>query len=159
MALYLWHMVPVLIVAAFYLTGLAPEPGYGSAGWWALRVPWVVVLGVVLVGVLRALRPLERGVAAVGGRVLPDAGLRGAAAWRMWVGLGVSVWALAHVAGHGFAYGGEFPVWTAVGLGVGVGLVLVGPSRRGGEGGGPDDGDRRAGAGVRRTGGGLREAA
>ncbi|MFI5794650.1 acyltransferase [Streptomyces sp. NPDC051677] len=160
MALYLWHMVPVLIVAAaFYLTGLAPEPGYGSAGWWALRVPWVVVLGVVLVGVLRALRPLERGVAAVGGRVLPDVGLRGAAAWRMWVGLGVSVWALAYVAGHGFAYGGEFPVWPAVGLGVGVGLVLVGPSRRGGEGGGPDDGGRRAGAGVRGTGGGLREAA
>ncbi|MEU3780460.1 acyltransferase [Streptomyces sp900129855] len=159
MALYLWHMVPVLIVAAaFYLTGLAPQPGYGSAGWWALRVPWVVVLGVVLVGVLRALRPLERRVTAVGVRVLPDAGLRGAAAWRMWVGLGVSVWSLTYFAGHGFAYGGEFPVWAAVGLGVGTGLLLVGPSRRGGEGGGSDDGGP-AGAGVRGGGAGLGKAA
>ncbi|MFI7300592.1 acyltransferase [Streptomyces sp. NPDC050121] len=159
MALYLWHMVPVLIVAAaFYLTGLAPQPGYGSVGWWALRVPWVAVLGVVLVGVLRALRPLERGVAAVGVRVLPDAGLRGAAAWRMWGGLGVSVWSLTYFAGHGFAFGGEFPVWAAVGLGVGTGLVLVGPSRRGGEGDGSDGGGP-AGAGVGGTGAGLRKAA
>jgi fucose 4-O-acetylase-like acetyltransferase len=50
MTLYLWHMLPVLVIAGgFYLTGLAPQPHYGSAGWWALRVPWLVVLGVVLV--------------------------------------------------------------------------------------------------------------
>ncbi|XUL91082.1 acyltransferase family protein [Streptomyces galilaeus] len=53
MTLYLWHMLPVLIVAgAFYLTGLAPEPAYGSGSWWVLRVPWLVVLTVVLVGVV-----------------------------------------------------------------------------------------------------------
>lgn len=31
MTLYLWHMLPVLVVAAaFYLTGIAPEPAFGS---------------------------------------------------------------------------------------------------------------------------------
>ncbi|MGW1275143.1 acyltransferase family protein, partial [Streptomyces sp. NPDC002491] len=104
MALYLWHMLPVLIVAAaFYLTGLAPEPGYGSAGWWALRAPWLLVLGAVLAGVVRALRPLERRLASAERAVRPDAGLRGAASWRVWAGLGVSVWALVFFAGHGFA--------------------------------------------------------
>lgn len=128
MALYLWHMAPVLIVAAaFYLTGLAPEPGYGSAAWWGLRLPWLLVLGCVLAGVVRALRPLERGVAGVETRVRPASGLRGAASWPMWVGLGMSVCALTYFAGHGFAYGGAFPLWPAVGLGVGT--VLVGLTR------------------------------
>ncbi|MFF1441303.1 acyltransferase [Streptomyces sp. NPDC058295] len=140
MALYLWHMLPVLIVAAaFYLTGLAPEPRYGSAGWWALRVPWLLVLGGVLVMVLRALRPLERALASVEVRVRPGTGIRGAAAWRMWAGLGASVWALTYFAGHGFAYGGEFPVWPAVGLGLGV-VTLCGVFP------GPGDGSDRSDA-------------
>ncbi|MGW1782130.1 acyltransferase family protein [Streptomyces sp. NPDC002143] len=141
MALYLWHMLPVLIVAAaFYLTGLAPEPGYGSLAWWALRVPWLVVLGGVLVGVLRALRPVERGVVALEMRVRPCSKARGADSWRIWAGLGVSVWALTYFAGHGFAYGGAFPVWPAVGLGVGTALLAFpgwGDAR--GKGGGDGD--------------------
>ncbi|MER5431231.1 acyltransferase [Streptomyces sp. NPDC002588] len=150
MTLYLWHMVPVLVAAAaFYLTGLAPEPDYGSAAWWGLRVPWLLVLGVVLAGVVAALRPLERGLGALGGRVRPGAGLRGAAAWRLWAGLGVSAGALAYFAGHGFAYDGRFPVTAAVGLAVGTGLVLFpGRAVAGGrsvvaaeEGGGAGGGD------------------
>ncbi|MFG2572325.1 acyltransferase [Streptomyces sp. NPDC048481] len=126
MALYLWHMLPVLIVAAaFYLTGLAPEPGYGSAGWWALRAPWLLVLGAVLAAVMRALRPLERGLSGVEARVRPVAGLRGTASWAMWGGVGTSVCALTYFAGHGFAYGGAFPVWPAVGLGTGTVLVCL----------------------------------
>ncbi|MFJ8109905.1 acyltransferase [Streptomyces sp. NPDC096132] len=125
MTLYLWHMVPVLMVAgAFYLTGLAPQPAYGSVGWWALRVPWLLVLGGVLGGVVAALRPLERGLAVLGARVRPEAGLRGVAAWRLWAGIGVSVWALTYFAGHGFAYGGRFPLAAAVGLALGTGMVL-----------------------------------
>ncbi|WP_256921210.1 acyltransferase family protein, partial [Streptomyces hilarionis] len=124
MALYLWHMAPVPIVAAaFYLTGLAPEPAYGSAAWWALRLPWLLVLGGVLAGVVRALRPLERQVAGVEARVRPAAGLRGAAAWPLWGGLGISVCALTYFAGHGFAHGGALAVWPAVALGVGTALV------------------------------------
>ena len=154
MALYLWHMLPVLIVAAaFYLTGLAPEPGYGSAGWWVLRVPWLLVLGAVLAGVVRALRPLERRLASVERAVRPDAGLRGAAAWRVWAGLGASVWALACFAGHGFAPGGAFPVLAALGLGAGTALLAL--PRRGGDlhdvdgtKDGDDLGDERGSAGA-----------
>lgn len=137
MALYLWHMLPVLIVAAaFYLTGLAPEPGYGSLAWWALRVPWLVVLAGVLVGVLWVLRPVERGVVALELRVRASATARGIDSSRIWAGLGVSVWALTYFAGHGFAYGGGFPVWPAVGLGAGTALLAVpgwGDVRREGE--------------------------
>ncbi|MFF5298283.1 acyltransferase [Streptomyces sp. NPDC013161] len=124
MTLYLWHMLPVLIAAAaFYLTGLAPEPAYGSGGWWVMRVPWVVVLGVVLVGVVRVLGPLERGLSVVYERTRPgDVPRR---AWALWGGVAVSVSALIWFAGHGFAYGGRFPVVPAVGLAVGVGLVMV----------------------------------
>ncbi|WP_257004455.1 hypothetical protein [Streptomyces sp. SA15] len=43
----LWHMVPVLVVAAaFYLTGLAPEPRFGSVAWWGLRFPVLPALGM-----------------------------------------------------------------------------------------------------------------
>ncbi|SEE47955.1 Fucose 4-O-acetylase [Streptomyces sp. 3213] len=125
MTLYLWHMLPVLIVAgAFYLTGLAPEPAYGSGSWWALRVPWLVVLTVVLVGVVgAALRPLERGLAQAYERTRPgDLARR---PWALWLGLAASVGALIWFAGHGFAYGGRFPVLPALGLAVGVGLVMV----------------------------------
>ncbi|WOX12544.1 acyltransferase [Streptomyces sp. N50] len=124
MTLYLWHMLPVLIVAAaFYLTGVAPEPAYGSGSWWVLRVPWVVVLGVVLVGVVRALGPLERGLSVVYERTRPgDVPRR---AWALWGGVAASVSALIWFAGHGFAYGGRFPVLPAAGLAVGVGLVMT----------------------------------
>ncbi|WP_033282140.1 acyltransferase family protein [Streptomyces sp. NRRL F-525] len=124
MTLYLWHMLPVLIVAAaFYLTGLAPEPAYGSGSWWVLRVPWVVVLGVLLVGVVGVLGPLERGLSVVYERARPgDVPRR---AWALWGGVAASVSALIWFAGHGFAYGGRFPVVPAVGLAVGVGLVMV----------------------------------
>jgi hypothetical protein len=128
MTLYLWHMLPVLIVAAaFYLTGLAPEPAYGSGSWWALRVPWLGVLGVVLVGVVGALRPLERGLAVVYERTRPgDLPLElPRRPWALWVGTAASVSALIWFAGHGFAYGGRFPVLPALGLSVGVGLVMV----------------------------------
>ncbi|MEU5243784.1 acyltransferase [Streptomyces asoensis] len=121
MTLYLWHMLPVLIVAAaFYLTDLAPQPRYGSPGWWALRGPWLLVLAAVLAAVVRALRPLERALASLDARVRPGPGLRGAAAWRVWAGLALSGGALTWFAGHGFAYGGTFPAWPAAALAAGT---------------------------------------
>ncbi|WP_405619146.1 acyltransferase [Streptomyces sp. NBC_00076] len=124
MTLYLWHMLPVLVIAgAFYLTGLAPEPAYGSAAWWGLRVPWLLVLGAVMAGVLSALRPLERGLSAAYERVRPDAGPR--RAWTLWLGLVACVAVLSRFAVQGFTQDGRFPVLPAVGLAVGVALVLL----------------------------------
>ncbi|MEU3980998.1 acyltransferase [Streptomyces sp. NPDC026672] len=124
MTLYLWHMLPVLVVAAaFYLTGLAPEPALGSGAWWGLRVPWLLVLGVVLAGVVSALGPLERGLAVLYERTRPDAGLRRAGP--LWLGLAVDVAALARLATRGFAPDGRFPVLPAAGLVVGTALVML----------------------------------
>ncbi|MEU5599660.1 acyltransferase [Streptomyces sp. NPDC020298] len=137
MTLYLWHMLPVLAVAAaFYLTDLAPEPTVGSAAWWALRVPWLLVLGVVLVGVISALGPLERGLVVLYERTSPDAGLR--QAWPLWLGLAMNVAALGRLAMRGFAPSGGLPVLPAMGLVLGTALVMLtrrkhrtaGPQRR-----------------------------
>ncbi|GAA3783421.1 acyltransferase [Streptomyces phyllanthi] len=124
MTLYLWHMLPVLVVAAaFYLTGLAPQPAFGSGAWWALRVPWLLVLGVVLAGVVGALRPLERGLGALYDRISPPADLR--RSWPLWLGLTACVAALARFAVQGFAPDGRFPVLPALGLVLGTLLVVL----------------------------------
>ncbi|MEU2332483.1 acyltransferase [Streptomyces sp. NPDC013172] len=124
MTLYLWHMLPVLVAAAaFYLTGLAPEPGLGSGAWWALRVPWLLVLGLVLAGVVATLGPLERALAVLYERTSPDAGLR--RAWPLWPGLALDVVALSRLAVRGFAPDGRVPVLPALGLALGTALVLV----------------------------------
>ncbi|WP_405934409.1 acyltransferase [Streptomyces longwoodensis] len=142
MTLYLWHMLPVLVVAAaFYLPGLAPRPAFGSAAWWAWRVPWLVVLGAVLAGVVRALMPLERLLASVGGRLRPDARLR--PGLRVWAGIAAAVPSLAYFAGHGFAPGGRLSLPAVLGLAVGTGLVVAsGPGR--GPGGEQGPGTARA---------------
>lgn len=124
MTLYLWHMLPVLAVAAaFYLTGLAPEPALGSAPWWGLRVPWLLLLGVVLAGVVWALRPLERGLVVLHERTSPDAGPR--RAWPLWLGLAMDVAALSRFAVQGFAPDGRLPVLPATGLMLGTALVML----------------------------------
>jgi fucose 4-O-acetylase-like acetyltransferase len=71
MTLYLWHFVPVIIVAvACYPAGLLPQPAVGSAEWWELRPAWFVLLTAVLAAltmlVTRAERPLLKLPPAVG---------------------------------------------------------------------------------------------
>lgn len=124
MTLYLWHMLPVLIVAAaFYLTGLAPQPDFGSLAWWGLRVPWLLVLGSVMAGVMPALRFLERGPVLLYERPRPDSGPR--RSWPLWLGLAASVTALARFAARGFAPDGRFPVLPALGLALGTTLMMT----------------------------------
>ena len=62
---YLWHFVPVIIiVVAFYPTGVLSQPVIGSVQWLALRLAWWGLLTVVLVllvlGVTAAERPMLR---------------------------------------------------------------------------------------------------
>ena len=124
MTLYLWHMLPVLIVAAvLYLTRVAPEPTLGSAAWWALRVPWLLVLGVVLTALVRVLRPLEAGLAGRYERARPDIGPY--RPWLLWLGLPAGIAALARFAERAFAADGRVPVLPALGLALGAALVLL----------------------------------
>ena len=124
MTLYLWHMLPVLIVAAaFYLTALAPEPALDSAAWWALRAPWLLVLAAVLTGVVTALRPLEGNLIRQYEGTRPDAAPY--RPWLLWPGLAACVMALTRFATQGFAPDGRFPVLPALGLAAGTALVLL----------------------------------
>jgi len=71
MTVYLWHFVPVIVVAiACYPAGLLPQPAIGSARWWELRPAWFALLTVVLAAVtmlvMRAERPLLKLPAAIG---------------------------------------------------------------------------------------------
>ena len=65
MTVYLWHFVPVIVIAvAFFPTGVLPQPAVGTAQWWELRPAWLALLTVVLVPlvmvVMRAERPMLR---------------------------------------------------------------------------------------------------
>ncbi|MGW3245827.1 acyltransferase family protein [Streptomyces sp. NPDC001070] len=125
MTLYLWHMLPVLLAAVFWLVGLAPDTAFGTAAWWALRAPWLLVLTVFLAGVLFALRPLERVLARLYEVVtpVPGAGYRRPAL--LWSGLACGTAALAYWAVRGFAADGRFPVLPALAFAVGLALVAL----------------------------------
>jgi fucose 4-O-acetylase-like acetyltransferase len=122
MTLYLWHMVPVIVAAALlYLTDLAPEPIVGSLHWWALRIPWVLVLAALLLAITAALRPIERALAGLYESCRPDAEVLHPVL--LWLGLVTTVFALSIWATHGFAYGGHFPVLAEAAFAVGAALV------------------------------------
>ncbi|MEV5572071.1 acyltransferase [Spirillospora sp. NPDC052269] len=107
MVVYLWHMVPVVIVAvALYPTGVMPQPAIGSAEWLVSRLAWIALLVLVMVPltavVMWAHRPL---------RLLPE-GLGTAGRWSpilVLCGLAATVPALARLAIGGFAPGGHLP--------------------------------------------------
>jgi hypothetical protein len=53
MTMYPWHMVPVLILGALMVVaGLPTGPRAGTVAWWLLRVLWIGVLALLLVGVI-----------------------------------------------------------------------------------------------------------
>jgi hypothetical protein len=118
MTLYLWHMVPVIVIAvAFYPTGVMPQPAIGTAQWWELRPAWLALLTVVLVplamAVMRAERPMLR---------LP-AGLGPAGSWSpvlLLLGIAASMVGLARLAIAGFAPGGHLPALVLAACGAGL---------------------------------------
>lgn len=123
MGLYLWHMIPVVIVAVVgYPTGLLPQPAEGTSQWWLARLEWVVILSVVTV-VEMALLWWGRGFFAAPlpmfGAPLPDR-------WSepvMLAGAAMAAYGLWVFAAGGFAPAGRFP-WVA-GLVFAAGVILV----------------------------------
>lgn len=108
MALYLWHMIPVVIVAIVgYPAGLLPQPPEGSAAWWLARLEWVAILSVVTAAEIALLWWARRIFAAP----LPLLGVplsERRAEPVMLTGAAMTAYALAVVAAEGFAQTGGF---------------------------------------------------
>lgn len=66
MTIYLWHMTALVVLAlALYPTGIFPTPEQVDAYWWLLRIPWVLMLIVVLGAIVAAFGRFEEvGVAS-----------------------------------------------------------------------------------------------
>jgi fucose 4-O-acetylase-like acetyltransferase len=105
MTMYLWHMVPVLIVAALLAaTGLPAGPTPGGAAWWALRLVWFAILGTILAVLVRLASRFERPsppLLGLSGR-LPSVLILACAA--------LAGYALARLAVGGFAPAGHLPL-------------------------------------------------
>jgi hypothetical protein len=127
MALYLWHMIPVVIVAVVgYPAGLLQQPTEGTADWWLARLQWVVILSVVTAVELVLLWLGRRLFAAP----LPTFGIPLADRWGepvMLAGAAMAAYGLAFVAAEGFAPDGHLPWVTALIFAVGVVLVALRP--------------------------------
>ena len=124
MALYLWHMIPVVLVAIVgYPSGLLPQPVEGTAQWWLARLEWVVILSLVTAVVLALLWWGRRFFAAP----LPVlATFKGRWAESiMLAGAFMAAYGLAFVAAEGFAPNGHFPWPTASIFAIGVLLVAL----------------------------------
>jgi fucose 4-O-acetylase-like acetyltransferase len=123
MTVYLWHMVPVIIVAvACYPTGVLPQPAAGSAAWWALRPAWFALLAAVLVPLVAAVMWAERPL-----RRLP-AGVGPTGAWSPVVlaaGLLAAMVGLTRLAIFGFAPAGSLPLLVLALYASGLLLTLL----------------------------------
>jgi surface polysaccharide O-acyltransferase-like enzyme len=131
MALYLWHMIPVVIVAIVgYPAGLLPQPVEGTAEWWLARLEWVVILTLVTVVEMVLLYWGRKFFAA-------PLGMLGTPLTDRWAepimlaGAAMAAYGLAFVAAEGFAPDGHFPWLTGLIFAVGVLLVAVRPTKVG----------------------------
>ena len=132
MALYLWHMIPVVIVAIIgYPAGLLPQPTEATAQWWLARLEWVVILALVTAVEMVLLWWGRRFFAAP----LPMLGVPLTERWAepvMLTGAAMTAYGLAFVAAKGFAPDGHFPWVTALVFAVGAVLVALRPQRSAG---------------------------
>jgi fucose 4-O-acetylase-like acetyltransferase len=122
MTVYLWHMVPAVIVAvALYPTAVMPQPAIGSAQWWETRPIWLAALALILVPLVLAVMWAERPMLR-----LPD-GLGTPGRWSgplLLAGIAVAMTGLARLAIAGFAPGGALPAVALAALGCGVACTL-----------------------------------
>lgn len=64
LTVYLWHMVPVVLVSlTLVATNLFPQPAVGSGEWFALRIPWLLILAAVLIALVAAFGRFETAAA------------------------------------------------------------------------------------------------
>lgn len=128
MALYLWHMIPVVIVAVIaYPAGLLPQPAEGSAAWWLARLEWVAMVSVVAGVEMVVLGWQQR----IFGSPLPTLAIRLPHRWGeavTLVGAALAVYSLEYLAADGFAPNGRFPSTTAVAFAAGLILVMFRPA-------------------------------
>lgn len=129
MALYLWHMIPVVVVAVVgYPAGLLPQPEEGTADWWLARAEWVAILAAVTGAEIAVLWVGRRVFAAP----LPQFGVpwpQRAGAPVLFLGAAMAAYALSVLAAGGFAPDGQFPWWVAGLFAAGVLLVALRPTR------------------------------
>lgn len=128
MALYLWHMVPVVVVAlAGYPTGLLPQPTLGTVAWWWFRLGWVAILAVVAAVELAFLwwgrRLFSAALPMMAVPIPPPLGEALLFAGTLAIAVTMSVFAAL-----GFAPDGRFPVAASIGFTVGVALVALTPA-------------------------------
>jgi fucose 4-O-acetylase-like acetyltransferase len=129
LTIYLWHMVPTVVVAlALYPSGLMSQPAAGSAAWWALRPAWIAALALALaplaVGLARFEHPVWIRPAGLARRPGPGA----LAAALTALGVAAAGVALARFAVFGLAPGGTVPTAAVAGYGGGVALILLAPA-------------------------------
>jgi surface polysaccharide O-acyltransferase-like enzyme len=131
MALYLWHMIPVVIVAIVgYPAGLLPQPVEGTAEWWFARLEWVVILTLVTAVEMVLLYWGRRFFAA-------PLGMLGTPLTDRWAepimlaGAAMAAYGLAFLAAEGFAPDAHFPWLTGLIFAVGVLLVALRPAKVG----------------------------
>jgi fucose 4-O-acetylase-like acetyltransferase len=131
MALYLWHMIPVVIVAIVgYPAGLLPQPVEGTGDWWLARLEWVVILSLVTAVEMVLLyrgrgffaAPLPMLVTPLNDRWVEPV---------MLVGAAMAAYGLEFIAADGFAPNGHLPWLTGLIFVVGVVLVALRPAKVG----------------------------
>ncbi len=127
MALYLWHMIPVVIVAIVaYPAGLLPQPLEGTAAWWLVRLEWIAILSLVTAVEIALLWWQRRLFAAP----LPMLGAALTARWGevvMLAGALMAAFSLHIFAYAGFAPDGHLPWVNVLVFAVGVALVALRP--------------------------------
>jgi peptidoglycan/LPS O-acetylase OafA/YrhL len=131
MALYLWHMIPVVIVAIVgYPAGLLPQPVEGTVEWWHARLEWVAVLSLVT-AVEMLLLYWGRSIFAAPLAMLKTPLTDRWAEPAMLAGAAMAAYGLAFLAAEGFAPDAHFPWLTGLIFAVGVLLVTLRPAKVG----------------------------
>ncbi|MGR6319628.1 acyltransferase family protein [Micromonospora soli] len=73
LTIFLWHISAVLpLTAALNAAHWLPAPPVGTGTWWAWRVPWLLSLTVILLGLLAIFGPIEARAAGHRPETIPD---------------------------------------------------------------------------------------